>query len=120
MTHQYFVYILSSANRTTYIGVTNNIDRRLQEHRNKVVEGYTSKYNVDSLVYYESFNDIKQAIAREKEIKKWRGEKKTALIESKNPDWLDLSENWEKLRIYFFKDFSLRLLLLRRGKLRSK
>ena len=96
MSKQYFVYILSSKTRTTYIGVTNDIDRRLYEHKHKVIKGHTEKYNIDSLVYYESFNDVNLAIAREKEIKKWRREKKTALIESKNPDWNDLSEKWGK------------------------
>jgi len=94
--NMYFVYILSSFTRTIYIGVTNNIERRLYEHKQKLIKGFTSKYNVSSLVYFESFSDINAAIAREKEIKKWRREKKVALIESTNPDWEDLSLLWGK------------------------
>ena len=96
MNNHYFVYILSNINHTTYIGVTNDLDRRLYEHKNKINSGHTSKYGIEMLVYYEMFSNIKDAIAREKEIKKWRREKKIALIESMNPEWADLSENWEK------------------------
>ena len=96
MPNTYYVYILSSETRTTYIGVTNDIDRRLYEHKNKTFEGFSARYNTNSLVYFEIFTDIKAAIAREKEIKKWRVEKKRALIESMNPDWKDLSLDWGK------------------------
>ncbi len=96
MHNTYFVYILSSSTRTTYIGITNDIDRRIYEHKNKTFKGFSAHYNITSLVYYETFNDVKAAIAREKEIKKWRVEKKNALIESMNPDWKDLSLEWEK------------------------
>jgi len=92
----YFVYILSSRTRVIYVEMTNDIDRRLYEHKNKLIEGFTTRYNVTSLVYYETFTDVNLAIAREKEIKKWRREKKDALIESMNPDWEDLSTKWEK------------------------
>jgi putative endonuclease len=91
---QYFVYILASITRTIYIGMTNDIDRRLYEHKNKLAEGFTSKYGVDRLVYFEQFNDVKLAIARETELKKWRREKKIALIESVNPDWDDITAKW--------------------------
>ena len=74
-----------------YIGVTNNLERRLFEHKNKLVAGFTSKYNVDKLVYFEGTIDIQAAIAREKELKSWRREKKNTLVESLNPEWKDLS-----------------------------
>ncbi len=76
-----------------YIGVTNNLERRLFEHKNKLVAGFTSKYNVDKLVYFEGTIDIQAAIAREKELKSWRREKKNALVESLNPEWKDLSDD---------------------------
>ena len=88
----YFVYILSSQARTLYVGVTSSIRRRLQQHRNKAVDGFTSKYNISQLVYLERYGDIYRAIEREKQIKKWRREKKIALILQSNPDWHDLSD----------------------------
>ena len=93
----YYVYILTNwSNRALYTGVTNNLERRLYEHKNKSVKGFTEKYNVNKLVYFDSTNDIKAAIAREKQIKGWTRNKKNALIESINPQWNDLSENWGK------------------------
>ncbi len=77
-----------------YVGVTNNLMRRLYEHNHKLVAGFTRKYNVDKLVYFEVTNDINAAIAREKEIKKWRREKKNKLVQSGNPEWKDLSDDW--------------------------
>jgi len=74
--------------------VTNNLERRIYEHRNKLIPGFTSKYNVHKLVYFEETNDINAALAREKEIKGWRREKKNRLIEQINPSWADLSEGW--------------------------
>jgi putative endonuclease len=88
---RYFVYILSNFSGTLYTGVTNDLERRLGEHREGAGGGFTSKYNVKWLVYCEETNDIREAIAREREIKGWRREKKVALIESVNPDWQDLS-----------------------------
>jgi putative endonuclease len=76
--------------------MTNNLERRVNQHKNKVTEGFTSKYNVDRLVYMETFGDVRDAIAREKQIKSWRRSKKIALIESMNPKWRDLSEDWYK------------------------
>ncbi len=76
--------------------MTNNLDRRLYEHKNKLIDGFTKKYNVDKLVYYEHTSNIDAAIAREKEIKKWRREKKNKLIETNNPDWKDLINELEK------------------------
>ena len=75
-----------------YIGVTNNLERRLFEHKNKLVAGFSSKYNIDKLVYSEETTDIQAAIAREKQLKSWRREKKNALVESLNPEWKDLSD----------------------------
>ena len=79
-----------------YIGVTNNLERRVYEHKHKLVEGFTSKYNINRLVYYEETTDIDQAIQMEKKIKGFTRDKKNALVESKNPGWIDLSENWYK------------------------
>lgn len=91
----YFVYILTNwSNKVLYTGVTNNLERRLYEHKNKLVKGFTEKYNVNKLVYLESTTDVKAAIAREKQIKGWSRNKKNVLVESINPQWNDLSENW--------------------------
>lgn len=74
-----------------YIGITNNLERRIYEHKNKLIQGFTKKYNLNKLVYYEETNDVNAAIAREKEIKKWRREKKNNLADNVNPEWKDLS-----------------------------
>jgi putative endonuclease len=88
---QYFVYILASKrNGTLYIGVTNNLIRRVFEHKEKLVEGFTKKYNVHLLVYYEIHNSIIEAIKREKTLKKWYRKWKIELIEKDNPEWKDL------------------------------
>ncbi len=78
-----------------YVGVTNNIERRLYEHRNKLVDGFTSKYNINKLVYVENTTDVTAAIQREKQIKGWNRNKKNELVESVNPEWEDLSKQWE-------------------------
>ena len=92
-----YVYILSNRKRTVlYIGVTNNLQRRLYEHKNEIVDGFTKRYHIHRLVYFEEFNYIDQAIAREKILKGWRRDRKDALITSFNPEWNDLSEEWEK------------------------
>jgi putative endonuclease len=88
---EYYVYILSSRSSTLYIGVTNDLIKRIYEHKEKFVEGFTKRYAIDRLVYYESGGSIESAIAREKQLKGWRRERKLALIESVNPDWQDLS-----------------------------
>ena len=88
----YWVYILSSARRILYIGVTNDIERRLFEYRSGLSKGFVSKYNVHQLVHLEEFGDPVTAIAREKEIKGWVRRRKVALIEESNPEWKDLSE----------------------------
>ena len=94
-TSSYFVYILANWNHSVlYIGVTNDLQRSVYEHRQEVVEGFTKKYHVHKLVYYEHTGDVKAALAREKQLKGWRREKKEALVETMNPDWNDLSETW--------------------------
>ena len=93
---QYYVYIMTNKSRTLYTGVTNNLERRVLEHKQKLVQGFTSKYNINKLVYYEVTNDIYSAISREKEIKGWLRAKKIRLIESKNPEWRDLASDWNK------------------------
>jgi len=88
----YYVYILASGSRNLYIGVTRDVDRRIVEHKGKLVRGFSSRYNIDRLVYYEIYGDVQRAIAREKQLKGWRREKKIALIERENPTWDNLSE----------------------------
>src|SRR5262245_32728960 len=90
----YFVYILASRSRNLYTGFTNDLKIRVYEHKAKVFKGYTAKYNIDRLVYFEEFSSPQQAIEREKELKKLRRELKVALIEENNPAWDDLSEGW--------------------------
>jgi len=90
---QYYVYIMTNRSDTLYTGVTNNLERRVYEHKHGLVEGFTKKYNLTMLVYYETTDDV-SAIAREKQIKGWLRSKKIALIESGNPQWRDLSEGW--------------------------
>lgn len=91
---QYYVYIMTNASRTLYTGVTNNLERRVFEHKNHLVEGFTTKYKITKLVYFEETSDITAAITREKQIKGWLRRKKVALIESVNPEWQDLSAEW--------------------------
>jgi putative endonuclease len=86
-----FVYILAGKSAVLYTGVTNRLDRRMIEHRRKMVSGFTKQYNLTRLVYWESFADIRTAIAREKQIKGWLRARKIALIESTNPSWRDLA-----------------------------
>ena len=91
----YFVYILSNWDDSVlYIGVTSNLPRRLYEHRNGLVDGFSKKYNVHKLVYYEHTNDVYSAISREKQLQKWVRSKKNALISKRNPQWIDLSAEW--------------------------
>jgi len=91
---QYFVYIMTNASKTLYTGVTNDLVRRVYEHKHKLVKGFTAKYNMTRLVCYEALDDIREAIAREKRIKGWLRAKKVALVESTNPEWKDLSTEW--------------------------
>ena len=92
---QYFVYIMSSDSGTLYTGVTNDLQRRVYQHKHKLIEGFTSQYDVNRLVYFESCGDVRDAIQREKQIKAWRRSKKIALIEEMNPKWEDLSIGWD-------------------------
>ena len=85
---------MTHRSRTLYTGVTNDLKRRVYEHKNKLINGFTKKYNITKLVYYEATNEVTSAIVREKQIKGWLRRKKIALIESANPQWEDLSEEW--------------------------
>lgn len=90
----YYVYMMASNNRQAlYIGVTNNLIRRVKEHQNGKIDGFTKMYHCVNLVYYDSTNDVSGAIDAEKRYKKWRREKKNALVESMNPEWHDLSND---------------------------
>ena len=90
-TGRYYVYFLCNrSNKVLYIGVTNDLIRRVYEHRLKLIEGFTKKYNINKLVYFEETTDIISAINREKQIKKWRREKKNSLVKTINPEWNDL------------------------------
>ena len=92
----YYVYITASKrNGTLYIGVTSNLKKRVYEHKEGLVEGFTKKYNVDKLVYFETTNDINSAIQREKQLKNWKRDWKIKLIEIENPCWIDLYYNLE-------------------------
>ena len=94
--YKFYVYILANWNNAVlYVGITNNLVRRIYEHKNTLVNGFTKRYNVDKLVYYEQGTDVHAAIAREKEIKKWRREKKNKLVMTMNPEWKDLSLEWD-------------------------
>jgi putative endonuclease len=93
--HQYFVYIITNKkDGVLYIGITNNIERRMFEHKNKLNKGFSKKYNLNKLMYFEVFKEINDAIKREKNIKKWKREWKINLINKENPEWNDLSMNW--------------------------
>jgi putative endonuclease len=91
---QYYVYIMTNGSRTLYTGVTDDLVRRVYEHKNKLIEGFTKRYNITRLVHYEVTSDVQAAIQREKQIKGWLRKKKIALIEAANPGWQDLSEGW--------------------------
>ena len=95
---EYYVYIMANKSRTLYTGVTNDLERRVYEHKHKLIPGFTSKYNITKLVWWESFPDIHQAIEGEKRIKGWVRSKKIAMIESENPHWEDLCERWYEER----------------------
>ena len=96
--HQYYVYMVSNRwHNVLYIGVTNSLERRMWEHKTKAISGFTKKYNCDQLVYFELYENIAQAIAREKQLKGWIRAKKDALIAKMNPGLMDLSAEWDSL-----------------------
>ena len=96
MNNNYFVYILTNQfNTVFYIGVTNNLERRMLEHKNKLIPGFTKKYKTSKLVYFEATNDIESAISREKQLKNWHHEWKLNLIKKDNPDLEDLMDNFD-------------------------
>ena len=93
---QYYVYILTSNNhRVLYTGITNNLQRRLWEHRSEIADSFTKRYHVHRLVHFEITSDVRAAIEREKQIKSWSRARKEALIAQDNPQWRDLSLDWE-------------------------
>ena len=92
--HRYFVYIMSSHTRVLYIGVTNDLERRVQQHKSGTGSAFTARYRVKHLVHYEETSDVHAALEREKYLKGWTRSRKVALIETDNPDWRDLSEGW--------------------------
>jgi putative endonuclease len=91
---QYYVYIMTNTRKTLYTGVTDNLFRRVYGHKDKLLEGFTKRYNITRLLYYETTSDVRAAIQREKQIKGWLRKKKIALIEEVNPKWEDLSKGW--------------------------
>ena len=91
--YNFYVYILGSISGTLYIGMTNNLFRRMSEHKNKLVEGFSKKYGCDKLLYYEYFEYVENAITREKQLKNWNRKKKEFLIKTQNPHWEDLFSN---------------------------
>jgi putative endonuclease len=94
MSKTYYVYVMTNRSKTLYTGVTNNLQRRVWEHKQKIGSEFTKKYNITRLVFFEETNDVHIALAREKEIKGWKRDKKIALIEKQNPTWRDLSSDW--------------------------
>lgn len=89
----YYIYVVASPSGTLYLGVTNNLIRRVYEHKNKLIKGFSKKYDCTKLIYFEQFDDIETAISREKQIKNWRREKKEFLIKKFNPSWKDLYQD---------------------------
>lgn len=92
----YYIYIVSNKSRRLYTGITSNLKKRVFEHKNKLLDGFTARYNFDMLIHYEVFSQVANAITREKQIKSWSREKKLRLILAENPDWQDLSLEWEE------------------------
>lgn len=93
--HQYFLYMMTNTwKNVLYTGVTNSLERRVWQHKNETVDGFTKKYNCHHLVYYEIYDHIDQAIAREKQVKNWPRRKKDALVNATNPEWTDLAADW--------------------------
>ncbi len=96
MAREYYFYMMASYRGAPYAGVTNDLTRRAYEHKQKVIDGFTKKYNVTKLVYYEATDSIEATIEREKQVKGWLRRKKVALIESVNPYWEDLAKKWDE------------------------
>ena len=96
MSRTYYVYIVTNRSGTLYTGITNDLERRVDEHKKKLIPGFTKKYNIDRLIYYEETDRVEESIAREKQIKGWVRRKKIDLIEELNSEWIDLSEDWYK------------------------
>ena len=94
MTRQYYVYIMTNRSRTLYVGVTNDLERRVYEHKSESVEGFTKRYRMNRLIYFDVTSNVEGAITREKVIKGWRRSKKIDLMEQTNPGWKDLSDGW--------------------------
>ena len=92
---QYYVYLLSNRTHRLYVGMTNNLAGRVWQHKNHIVAGFTARYNIDRLVYFECFDSPLDAICREKQIKNYRRDKKITLIHSINPEWKDLAKDWD-------------------------
>ena len=98
----YFVYIMTNRSKTLYTGVTNSLMRRVREHKLRTEWGFTAKYRLDRLVYFERFDDVRNAIEREKQIKAWTRAKRLALVETTNPKWEDLSREWDQPQTFRF------------------
>ena len=98
MERRYYMYIMASLSRRLYVGMTNNLTRRIAEHKSGLIAGFTGKYRIHRLVYFELLRYVRSAIAREKEVKSWRRSRKTSLIESVNPTWADLAEDWAHVK----------------------
>ncbi|MEZ5813584.1 MAG: GIY-YIG nuclease family protein [Alphaproteobacteria bacterium] len=94
MAHYYVYFVTNWTGKVLYIGMTNNLERRIYEHKHKLLDGFTKDYNVDQLVYFEVFDYPQDAIAREKQVKNWNRAKKSMLVERMNPEWRDLSDEW--------------------------
>jgi putative endonuclease len=94
MDRRFYVYIISNVSHTLYIGFTNDIQKRIWQHRQKQADSFTREYNISMLVHLEEFDRADDAIAREKQLKNWRREKKVWLIEQENPNWFDLAHDW--------------------------
>ena len=106
----YFTYIVASRSHTLYIGVTGDLRKRAFEHKWQEHDGFTKKYNCDRLIWFESHQNIEGAIAREKQLKRWKRDKKVALIEKMNPAWIDLSKDWYYVEPADFKRATDRML----------
>jgi putative endonuclease len=94
MVRTYWVYIMASRSRVLYTGVTNDLGRRVKQHKQSLIAGFTQRYRITRLVYFEEYTDIRDAIAREKQIKAWTRARRVNLVEGRNPSWEDLAERW--------------------------